>query len=221
MGYVRIGHNAAIVDYDFLSSSFFSFSLIHILFAAYSIRFTFGNDIIPASCLYMRNLIGADLAFFFCLLFCFFRGNTTFPSATSLRHRHDRAISMLGFTLADFVGPGGVGQIDMRIIDKLQSIDRSIAGLQALLKKRGVHSLQEGVGRGMGSGCWVLAPAPACQPEFRNSNGHRLGEDDTATGNGNWELMLATGNWQQPGCATCATSAATVTFPQWHHLYCR
>lgn len=53
---------------------FFSFSLIHILFAAYSIRFTFGNDIIPASCLYMRNLIGADLAFFFCLLFYFFGG---------------------------------------------------------------------------------------------------------------------------------------------------
>lgn len=46
----------------------------------------------------------------------------------------------------------------------------------------------------MGSGCWVLAPAPSRQPEFRNSNGHRLGEDDTATGNWSWELMLATGN---------------------------
>lgn len=153
---------------------------------------------------YMRNLIGADLAFFFCLLLY-----TTFPSATSLRRRrrHDRAISMLGFTLADFVGPGGVGQIDMRIIDKLQSIDRSIAGLQALLKKRGVHGKREWAETG-----GVAAGAGAGISEFKWAapwGGRHC----------NWKWKLGTGNWEL--AATCATSAATVTFPRWHHLYCR
>lgn len=186
MGYVRIGHNAAIVDYDFLL--LFSFSLIHILFAAYSIRFTFGNDIIPTGCLYAK-FDWRRSCLFLLSSFLFFRGNTTFPSATSLR-RHDRAISMLGFTLADFVGPGGVGQIDMRIIDKLQSIDRSIAGLQALLKKRGVHSLQEGVGRGRGE--WLLAAGCWRRRRLLSRNfGIQMG---TALGRTTLQLEMGTGS---------------------------
>lgn len=58
---------------------------------------------------YMQNLIGADLAFFFSFLLSLsLCGGYDFSFSYLLRFlllRHDRAISSLGLTLAGFVGP--------------------------------------------------------------------------------------------------------------------
>lgn len=85
----------------------------------------------------------------------------------------------------------------MRIIDKLQSIDRSMDCRHSCIKKRSAP--QQG---GVAAVCCLVAPR---QPELRNSNWDRLGEDDTATGIGSWQpgsWQLVTGNVQSATCAT-------------------
>lgn len=175
--------SAAIVDYDFLLL-LFVFCVIHILFAAYSIRFTFGNDIISASCLYAKfDWRRSCLFLFFCL--SLFVGDTTFPSATFffvffffVTIGQSVRCAYLGW----FCWPGGVGQIDMRIIDKLQSIDRS-------LDCRHSWKIEDCIAAGSGQG-GVAAVAP---PDSSRNYGIQIG---TALGRTTLQLELGAGNWQ-------------------------
>lgn len=136
---------------------------------------------------------------FFCLSLCgglFLQPPSSLSSSSSSRSGNQLAGTYLGW----FRWPGGVGQIDMRIIDKLQSIDRSIDGLQALLVQKKRSASQQG---GVAAVCCLVAPR---QPELRNSNWDRLGEDDTATGIGSWQpgsWQLVTGNVQSATCNLC------------------
>lgn len=133
---------------------------------------------------YMRNLIGVDLAFFFSFVSPSLWGIRLFlqlPSSSSSSSSRS-SNQLAGIYLGWFCWPGGVGQIDMRIIDKLQSIDRS-------LDCRHSWKIEDCIAAGSGQG-GVAAVAP---PDSSRNYGIQIG---TALGRTTLQLELGAGNWQ-------------------------